>query len=175
MGDYKLGDVAMVKNQYGVWLRCIYTLVDAGSLTLEGWRPGVADTFYHANGIPDHHVRPVTVIDHDDLDSVQELLDTLRAGGWIQPPTAKPLHVTLREGAEARAKTSGPIVKPVRPEAIGAVVEDHEETFVHVGGGRFLRTELDEYGGYLEYDWEDLSSWVKILSSGGYYPDADAL
>lgn len=153
--EWKPGDVAMVKNDYGAWNLCIRTLVAGRGWV---WRPGCADIFYADDIV--QGVRPLVVVDPEDVDAVYRLDDLYRAAksrgagayGWMQQ--------ALREFASPQPP------KPDEPTGLGAVVEDSAgELWVHVGPGDSFHVWAPENGNRVATSYEAIDA-VRVLSEG---------
>lgn len=172
---WKPGDVAMVKNEYGVWNQCIRTLL-AGQGWV--WRPGCADVFYLDEVVQD--ARRLVVIDPDDREQVERLAKALhssevgegKAAPWEnQFPSWRSDRIENAQQALREFANPTP-PKPEEPTALGAVVEDAE-------GRRYVVNYVFDDGSVRWYgpdwkrgddcyhhpNWRDLAA-VRVLSEG---------
>lgn len=109
--DWKPGDVALVRNEYGVWNRAILQVRPDG----HRWVYGVA----WSDIAEDHEVHPLVVIDPEDADSLERLRSDLIDSGWIPQGDADALDNILRHFAN-------PTPRIEEPTAIGATVTDSD-------------------------------------------------
>lgn len=94
------GDVALVRNEFGVWNRAILSVRPGGMV----WEFGVADS-----RAPEYaQSRPLVVLDPESPDDVDRLADAL----------------TEHCGEQAALRSLLLPPKPEEPQGLGAVVED---------------------------------------------------
>lgn len=124
--EWNPGDVALVKNEYGVWNVAICALSALGT----SWRYGVADSWMTL----DAEARRLVVIDPEDREQVERLLDL--AESWLErvpyADMSRPNSLTRIEAGQQALRALLAPPKPEEPTGLGAVVEDAE-------GRRYVR------------------------------------
>lgn len=148
--EWEPGDVALVRNEHGVWNRAICSVKPNGDV----WQYGVADSTSPLGA----EARPLVVIDPGalDMDALLWALDR-----WYTWSSLTHEKAAIRVLFDQLAQP----VKPTEPQGLGAVVEDAE-------GKRYIRTADTDCrkpwsyaNNYSDHDWADIAA-VKVLSEG---------
>ncbi len=148
------GDVALVRNEYGVWNVAIYAVrpADRGRIPFV-WVYGVSDSTMPIGA----EARPLVVIDPEDREQVERLAAAINHRHVYEP-------FPERVQAALRSLITPP--KPEEPTGLGAVVEDAEgELWVRVRPhqGAFRQASGEHVGRYCIYD---RIAAVRVLSEG---------
>ena len=168
--EWQPGDVALVRNQWGVWNVAICSL-RTGVLGWV-WKYGVADDYDRVDD-PDRTARPLVVIDPEDAEQVERLLASLMTQ-WPKVVVGLPVDdrdalnqiylVAIKQALREFANPKSP--KPDEPTGLGAVVRD-------AGGRRWVRAlaPLDSVAPWKRDDCGHWGDWsgidaVEVLSEG---------
>lgn len=155
--EWKPGDVALVRNEHGIWNVAICTL--RSSRHGYWWRYGVAESYAPITA----EAHPLVVIDPEDREQVERLVDAYVTEMSVDEHSGDHRGAVLKMQAALREFANPKPPKPVEPTGLGAVVED-------VDGDRWVRT--DDEGEFWWHPpsrksakWAELRA-VRVLSEG---------
>lgn len=157
--EWQPGDVALVRNEYGVWNLAVCSVKPIGLV----WQYGVADSQMPINA----DARPLVVIDPEDREQTARLADLFCEARWCHvkggdTDDCDPL--TRSSMREALAAYIAP-TKPAEPTGLGAVVEDRAGSgYVRVSERKrpWLRVGTDNHVHWSEID----DTPIVVLSEG---------
>lgn len=142
--EWKPGDVAMVRNEYGVWNRAICSVKPIGIV----WQYGVSDSLAAINA----EARPLVVIDPEDECVAEDLVKAFVAGGvWRVIPADVDSHEYRRQQIQDVLRS---LVRdqPEEPTDPKARVEDRRDNVWRLlADGEWVCTSGPDIGEYLTW------------------------